>query len=304
MRWIHFSSSARMFLTLSYTRNSNKGSILCDKILFSANFPIWAPTSIWHVFCLDQWAVESQARQAFPQLHKRRTAETNQIITTTMSRFHTQFQKKEKGKKNIPALTIVKQTKGCTHCTAIRTGVCTHMSICTISQSEMQQRSDGCLSEVHGQYLIGKCTHTNADAHKCRRTQCKIQGRPTHGLLIPGCSFLKCGTMGSSPDCCCLDRFVMQPFYCQRMCGSLFCPYHRRGSFPRPAFTPDWSVTCRISTRWPHHTPGSFTFGSCLPNELKRPIVQLNSRPRLPLPWICTTGPISPMAGLGRHCSI
>lgn len=120
----------------------------------------------------------------------------------------------------------------------------------------------------------------------------QIQGSPTHGLLIPGCGFLKLATMGSSPDCCSLDLFVTQRLYCRRMCGSLFCPYHRQGSFPRSAFTLDWSVTCRLSTRWPHHTPGSFTFGSCFPNELKRPIVQLHSHHRLPLPWIWTSGPI------------
>lgn len=127
----------------------------------------------------------------------------------------------------------------------------------------------------------------NAHTHMQTRTL-QIQLWPTHGLLIPGCGFLKPGTMCSSPDCC----FATQLHFWQRMCGSLFCPYHRQGSFPRPALTLEWSVTCRLSTRWPHHTPGSFTFGSCFPNELKRPIVQLRGRPQLPLPSICTSGPI------------
>lgn len=42
----------------------------------------------------------------------------------------------------------------------------------------------------------------NAHTHMQTRTL-QIQGRPTHGLLIPGCGFLKPGTMCSSPDCCC-----------------------------------------------------------------------------------------------------
>lgn len=133
--------------------------------MLSAHFNIWAIAPLRDVFCVDQWAAESQARQAFPQHHKRRTTETNQIITTTMSRFHTQFKKKKE--KNIPALTIVKQTKGCTHCTAIRTGVWSVHAHAHLHNAEykMQQRSNGSLFEGYRQYLFGKCTHTHADTH-------------------------------------------------------------------------------------------------------------------------------------------
>lgn len=51
---------------------------------------------------------DSQAHQAFPQPSQSRTTETNQIITTTMSRF---TKTKQKNPQPIPELTILKQTR-------------------------------------------------------------------------------------------------------------------------------------------------------------------------------------------------
>lgn len=131
--------------------------------------------------------------------------------------------------------------------------------------------------------------------HTCRHAHCRYRDGPHMAFSSQAVAFwspAQCALPLIVVAAAALHLFATQLHFWQRMCGSLFCPYHRQGSFPRPALTLEWSVTCRLSTWWPHHTPGSFTFGSYFPNELKRPIVQLRGRPQLPLPSICTSGPI------------
>lgn len=123
------------------------------------------------------------------------SAETNQIITITMSHL---------GQKDpIPELTILAQTK-VSH--TVRPFTCE-------------------LSSHAQQYLLwNECRRVRKGntSSKHTDTHTKLQGSPTHGLLICGCGFLDLCTMGSSPDCCCWVLSISRPLFLQGMCWPFF----------------------------------------------------------------------------------
>lgn len=170
---------------------------LIDLLLHSHNT---VSAELWIVYCLFKQAgcTNRGSQPNSPGLSspsQSQTAETNQIITTTMSHL---------GQKNpIPELTILTQTK-VSH--TVRSFTCE-------------------LSSHAQQYLLWyerRRVRKGNTSSKHTHTHTHLQGSPTHGLLIWGCGFLDLRTMGSSLDCCSQALSISRPLFSQGMCWPFF----------------------------------------------------------------------------------